>query len=164
MGSASKCFLPLTTSFIINSINKVRCIDGNSAHFCPFLLPSRTGASYPQLSKYLCGMGRCEGEPLFFKVLKDSGGEGVSHTHCQSHTHTDMCTRANRRGVYLSLWEALVVEASLVRWGTGYIGGNCSEARTEQRQGEEKGADRWGLAVTPQGPAAPLSAASGSSD
>lgn len=114
-------------------------------------------------------MGRCEGEPLFFKTLKDSGGEGVSHTLTVSlthtHTQTDMCTRANRRGVYLSLWEALVVEASLVRWGTGYIGGKCSEARTEQLgAGGEKGADRWGLAVTPQGPAAPLSAASGSSD
>jgi len=37
----------------------------------------------PNLSKYLCGVGRCEGEPLFLKALKDSGGEGVSHTRAR---------------------------------------------------------------------------------
>jgi len=28
-------------------------------------------------------VGRCEGEPLFLKALKDSGGEGVSHTRAR---------------------------------------------------------------------------------
>lgn len=115
-----KCFPPLTTSFMINSINMMRCI--HSAYVCPSLLPFKTGASSPQLEQILVWCG-------------EAWGRG-HHT-----THT-----ANVAGVYSSL----SVGGSGCGRKLAGGGLKIIQRRTglgPEQTGKRKGADAWGLAV-----------------
>lgn len=132
-----KCFPPLTTSFMINSINMMRCI--HSAYLCPSLLPFKTGASSPRLEQILVWCG-------------EAWGRG-HHT-----THT-----ANVAGVYSSLFVGGSGCGRKLGGGGLKIIQRRTGLGTEQTVGKEKGLMDGVWPWASQGPPVLLSAASGSS-
>lgn len=135
-----KCFPPLTTSFMINSVNMVRCI--RSAYLCPSLLPFTTGASSPQLEQMLVWCG-------------EAWGRGHHTAHNSKCGRCLLITFCGRLWLWKKVWG---------RWAKDYTGENWSGARTvgtvwEKKRGLMDGVWSW----APQGPPVLLSAASGSS-
>lgn len=114
-----KCFPPLTTSFMINSINMVRCI-----HSAYLVRPSfRTGASAPQLEQILVWCG-------------EAWGRGHHTAHNSKCGRCLLITFCGRLWLWKKVWET---------WAGDYTEENWPGARTEC--GKRKGADGSGLAV-----------------